>query len=239
MWCMSGGTLLWWSCQPPVAYSYGLLNHRNSYHGGMFKLNTNFDGDLFLYLLSHFERDSHTVHVLTQWGLLPPLTSTVKLSLFMHAHSSMLSLAATLHWCHTNHFHCITNGWTFPSQTLYAQSFAPRKGLVHLQQLPCDLHALLVGGVPGMYILAPLSFDYVTCFGHWKNTVFSPTETFKAMLWCHPVSCSFPSALRMACVKRGCSFSLGPGTRRHVEQSHQSQRAATNRFVNRWDFGVV
>ena len=44
-----------------------LLNHPNSFHGGMFKL-------------CHFEWGSHTVHRLTQWHLPPPLTSTVKLS---------------------------------------------------------------------------------------------------------------------------------------------------------------
>ena len=46
------------------------------------------------YSLGHFECDGHTVHMLTRWHLPPPLTSTVKLSLFTHAHSSPLSLAA-------------------------------------------------------------------------------------------------------------------------------------------------
>ena len=35
------GALLWWSCQSPVAHSRGLLNHLNSFHGGMFKLKAN------------------------------------------------------------------------------------------------------------------------------------------------------------------------------------------------------
>ena len=48
-------------------------------------------------LLSHFEWDGHTVHMLTQQSL--PLTSTVKLSLFTHAHSSPLFLVARLHQC--------------------------------------------------------------------------------------------------------------------------------------------
>ena len=43
------GTLLWRSCQSPVAHSCSLLNHANSFHGGMFKLNTKFDADLLLY----------------------------------------------------------------------------------------------------------------------------------------------------------------------------------------------
>ena len=60
------GMLSWWSCQSPVAHNCGLLNHPNSFHGGMFKLNAKFDADSLLYLFSHFECDSHTVHMLTQ-----------------------------------------------------------------------------------------------------------------------------------------------------------------------------
>ena len=97
------GSLSWWRCQSPIAHSCSLLNHLNSFHGGMFKLNTKFDTDSLLYLLSDFECDFHTVSMLTEWHLLPPLTSTVKSSLFTHAHSSPLSLAAKLHQCHANH----------------------------------------------------------------------------------------------------------------------------------------
>ena len=45
------GTLLWWSCQSPGAHSYGLLNHPNSFHRGMFNLNAKFHPDSLLYLL--------------------------------------------------------------------------------------------------------------------------------------------------------------------------------------------
>ena len=45
--------------------------------------------------------------------------STVKLSLFTHAHSNPLSLASRLHWCTANHSHYINNGWTFSGQTPY------------------------------------------------------------------------------------------------------------------------
>ena len=89
------GTLSWWSCQSPVAHSNSLLSHLNSCHKGMFTLNATFDAGLLLCWLSHFERDGHRVHMLTQRHLLPPLTSTAKSSLFMHAHSSSLSLAAS------------------------------------------------------------------------------------------------------------------------------------------------
>ena len=47
------------------------LNHPNSFQGGMFKLNAKFDADLLLYLLSHFECDGHTVHMLTQCTYCP------------------------------------------------------------------------------------------------------------------------------------------------------------------------
>ena len=113
------GALLWWSCPSPVVHSCCLLNHPNSFRAGMFKLNTKSGTDLLLYSLSHFECNDHTVHMLTQWCLPPPLTSTVKWSLFTHVHSSPLSLADRLHWCCTNHFHFINYGCNFSKQTLY------------------------------------------------------------------------------------------------------------------------
>ena len=81
-WDAWAGTLSWWSCQSPVAHSCGLLNHPNSFHRVMFKLNTKFDADSLLCSLSNFECNGHRVHMLIQWCLLPPLTSTVKSSLF-------------------------------------------------------------------------------------------------------------------------------------------------------------
>ena len=57
----------------------------------MFKFNTKFVADSLLYSLSHFECDGHTVHMLTQQHLPLPLSSTVKSSLFTHAHSRPLS----------------------------------------------------------------------------------------------------------------------------------------------------
>ena len=72
-----------------------------------------------LYSLSHFECDGQTVHMLTQWHLLPPLTSTVKSSLFTHVHSSPLSLVARLHQSCTDHSSYINNGWNFSGQTSY------------------------------------------------------------------------------------------------------------------------
>ena len=112
------GVVSWWSCQSPVAHSCSLLNHSNSCEG-VFKLTAKFDEDSLLYSLSHSECEDHTVHMLTQWHLLPPLTSTVKLSLFTHAHSSPLSLAARLYWCQANCSCYINNGWAFSRETLY------------------------------------------------------------------------------------------------------------------------
>ena len=74
-----------------------LLDHLNGFHRGVFKFNTKFDAHSLFCLLSHFECDNHTVHTLTQYHLRPPLSSTVKFSLFTHALSSPLSLAARLH----------------------------------------------------------------------------------------------------------------------------------------------
>ena len=93
-----------------------LLNHPNSLCRGMFKLNTKFDADSLLYSLSHFECDGHRVHILTQWCLLLPLTSTMTSSLFMGAHSSPISLAAGLHHCCANCSRYINNGQTFSRQ---------------------------------------------------------------------------------------------------------------------------
>ena len=41
--------LLWWSCQSPGAHCCSLLNHLNSFHGGMFKCNAKSDADLLFY----------------------------------------------------------------------------------------------------------------------------------------------------------------------------------------------
>ena len=81
------GVLSWWSCQSPGAHSCGLLNHPYSFCRGMFKLSAKFDVDSLPYLLGHFECDNHTVHMFTQQHLVPPLTRTVKLSLFTHVHT--------------------------------------------------------------------------------------------------------------------------------------------------------
>ena len=87
----------------------------------MFKLNAKFDADSLFYSFSHFECDGHTVQMLIQQHLPPSLTSTVKSSLFTHAHSSPLSLAARSHRCRANCSPNINHGWTFSRQALYHQ----------------------------------------------------------------------------------------------------------------------
>ena len=133
--------LLWCSCQSPVAHSWGLLNHPNSFCGGMFKLPTKGETDSLLCLLSHFECDSHTVHMLTQQCLPPPLSSTVKSSLFTHAHSSPLSLAASLYQGRTNHSHYVNNGWTVSGQTdlIHTIHWVGQKVCLDLSKLSCFL----------------------------------------------------------------------------------------------------
>ena len=73
--------------QMSIAAAFGVIQITS------LELNAKFDADSLLYSLNHFKCDSHTVHMLTKWRLLPLLTSTVKSSLFTHAHSSPLSLA--------------------------------------------------------------------------------------------------------------------------------------------------
>ena len=133
------GVLLWWSCQSSVAHSCSLLNHPNSFHRGMFKLNVKFDADSLFYSLSHFECDGHTVHMLTQQHLPPPLTSTVKSSLFTHAHSSPLSLAARLHRCRAT---ILTIAGHFPDRLYICLQIHMVKLSINFATL-CDFHTIL------------------------------------------------------------------------------------------------
>ena len=100
--------------QLPIAGAFCII--RIVPMGRMFKLNSKFDADSWLYSLSHFECDGYTCSLygvcLHYW--------LVKLSLFMHAHSSPLSLAARLHGCGTKCSRYINNGQTFSGQTLYS-----------------------------------------------------------------------------------------------------------------------
>ena len=100
-----------------------LMNHLNSFRRGMFKIISKFDADLLLYLLCHFECNGHPVHLLTQWCLPLPLTSTVKSSLFTHAHFQPLSLAGRL--CITvvqTILIILTMAGTFSGHTLYVRT---------------------------------------------------------------------------------------------------------------------
>ena len=108
------------------------LHHLNNFRGGMFKLNAKSDANFLLYSLSNLKWDSHTVHMLTQLRLPPPLTSSVKSSLFTHVHSSPLSLVATLHRHCANGSHYINNGWTFSRQSIHTCTHIP----VHFPWLP-------------------------------------------------------------------------------------------------------
>ena len=175
------GVLLWWSCQSPVAHRGGLLNHPTSFCGGTFKLNAKFDADFLLYSLSHFECNGYTVHMLTQWCLLSPLTSAMKLSLFTDAHSSPLSLAARLHQCHAHHSHYINNGWTFSGQTSYSWSHS--KSNVCLGSFkPCWVEPLRLGVVgiiaqPKSSWLTNCPFQTLRNPGFWNHLCICPWST--------------------------------------------------------------
>ena len=73
-WCMSYVDGLCWcdeaaNHQLPIAASYWII--QIGFWRGMLKHNAKFDADSLLYSLSHFECDSHTVHMLTQQHLPP------------------------------------------------------------------------------------------------------------------------------------------------------------------------
>ena len=107
------------SIQLPVAHSSCLLNHLNSFHGGMFMLSAKLDADSLLYSLSCFECYGHGVHMLTQQCLPPPLTSTVKYIVHSCAFQSTLlgcQVTSVLHMLH-NPFSSYCNGGPFSGQT--------------------------------------------------------------------------------------------------------------------------
>ena len=59
-WCMSRSIVM---MRLPITHSCSLLNHPNSFRGGMFKLNTKCDADSLLYLLTHFwMQRPHSTH---------------------------------------------------------------------------------------------------------------------------------------------------------------------------------
>ena len=121
----------------------------------MFKLNAKFDGDLLLYSLSDFECDGHTVHMLSQQRLLPPLTSTVTSSLFAHAHSSPLSLDAGLQRCRAHCSRCINNGWAFsrqPSYTLHLMQYTYQGVFLHCSKQFLNSSILMPFTVPAIFL---------------------------------------------------------------------------------------
>ena len=68
----------------------------------MFKLNAKFDANSLFY--SVILNGMATQYTCSLNGIYHPhLTSTVRSLLFMHAHSSLLSLDARIHQCHANH----------------------------------------------------------------------------------------------------------------------------------------
>ena len=66
----------------------------------------------------------------------------MKSSLFTHAHSSPLSLAARLHQYYMNHFRYVNNDWTFSGQTLHVQEKVVFIGFTTILSLRHPLGAL-------------------------------------------------------------------------------------------------
>ena len=110
------GTLSWWSCQSAVARSCGLLNHCIGSVEECSSLTQNLVQIRGSTQLSHILNVTATQDTCSL-SCIYHLHWPVKSSLFMHAHSSPLSLAPTLHWCHANRSHYINGGWTFSGQT--------------------------------------------------------------------------------------------------------------------------
>ena len=121
----------------------------------------------FIALLPHFECDSHTVAILTQWHLLPPLTSIVESSFSTHVHFSPLSLATRLCRCHANRSCYINNGWPFSGQTLYVHCLCLQVSLplcVCLCVLCVCIHLFT-----RVHVCTPMCFFVEVCvfvFGH-------------------------------------------------------------------------
>ena len=109
-------TMSWWSCQSPVAHSCELLNHTVSVEDclsltqNLMQIRCSTCSVILNEMVTQYTCSLNSIYCPCWLG---------KSSLFPHAHSSPLSLAATLHQCHTNHSHCINNGWTFSRQTSY------------------------------------------------------------------------------------------------------------------------
>ena len=149
----------------------------------MFKLNAKSDAGSLFNWLSHFECDNNTVHMPTQWRLLPPLTSTVKSSLFTHAQSSPLSLAARLHQCDANYFCYNNNGWTFSSQTSCIPRWLLGYNLVHHVTVlntvdNCNTMIFVHLNIIKYYVLYIL---YVLYLYYWQPSRFVYTSITKNM----------------------------------------------------------
>ena len=135
------GMLSWWSCQSPVSHSCGLLNHLVS-SGECSSFTQNLMKICALLAQSFWMWWPHTTYAHSMASTAPP-TSTVKFSLFTHAHSSPTSLAARLYWCCANHSCYINNGWTLSRQTsqilllslFYRWGYRNAEKLCHLSKI--------------------------------------------------------------------------------------------------------
>ena len=93
-----------------------LLNHWNSFHGRMSKIQAKLDADSLIYSLCHCESDGRTVHKLRQRH---PTNDWLAPREFTHAQKGLLWLAAKLHQGHATGSRNIKYGWILSRQTLY------------------------------------------------------------------------------------------------------------------------
>ena len=137
------GMLSWWSCQSPVAIAAAFWIIQIVSMEECSRLTQN-SMQICCSTHSVILNAMATQYTCSLNGIYcPPLTSTVKSSLFVHVHSSPLSLAAGSQGCCANRSYCINNGCTFSGKT---DTHTPG----YENHVPCFylLHAVIARSVP-------------------------------------------------------------------------------------------
>ena len=204
------GMLSWWSCQSPVAHSCSLLNHPNSFSGGMFKLNAKSDAYLLLSLLGLFECNSHTVHMLN--GVYCPYW----LVQWSH-HCSCMCIPVHSPWLpdymyvvQTNSY--INNGWSFSGQASY---FLIPPSFFHKRWHKCShillFHLTMYSGSHSISVYRYCSPFYSITLGGYLSTVVQ-----SAILTCELCSlllvfCNYNAKMNCFGHTYSCASGVWPG----------------------------
>ena len=112
------GSLLWWSCLSPIAVDFWIIpivsaEECPSLTQNLMQIHCSTHSVILNANVTQYTCSLNGIyhpHWLVQWS---------KWSLFMHVHSSPLSLAARLHQCCENCSCYINSGWTSSGQTSY------------------------------------------------------------------------------------------------------------------------